>query len=253
MKSRPILFSSPMVRAILAGSKTQTRRVVKVQPPKNEDFPGSDFGLSRAIHQDAKMYTLNQYDALPKHATDWDLVGSVGVARTAGYPMVYRCPYGQPGYQLWVKETTLKVEEHGYVGPVYAESDMGRAVLSGGLGPEDDYADVEAYQIKKRPSIFMPRSMSRITLEITSVRVERLQNISEADAIAEGCVTEEIVSGYDGKIIKVPAEVPHPDGGSVGWDTAKDWYADLWESINGEGSWDANPWVWAVGFAKVKP
>lgn len=106
-----------------------------------------------------------------------------------------------------------------------------------------------------------------------SVRVERLQAISEADAIAEGCVTEEVVSGYDGSLIHVPSEVPHPKGGLQGWDCARDWYADLWESIHGPrirrrrakgkpvdrdppvsgGAWDANPFVWVVEFRRVKP
>lgn len=96
MKERPILFSAPMVRAILAGQKTQTRRIFKAKNggvwPNQNDLPG-----------------MRQ--------------------------ILRNCPYGQPGDRLWVKETTLKVEDHGYVGPIYAESDEGRACLSGGLAP----------------------------------------------------------------------------------------------------------------------
>ena len=105
---------------------------------------------------------------------------------------------------------------------------------------------------RPRPSIHMPRWASRITLEITDVRIERLNDISEADAKAEGCVTEEITTAYDGSKIQVPKEIPHPSGnGWEGWDTAKDWYADIWESINGPGAWDKNPWVWCISFKVV--
>ena len=121
----------------------------------------------------------------------------------------------------------MKVEDHGYLGPVYAESDEGHAALDGGLGPEDDYADVEAHEIKKRPSIFMPRSMSRITLEVTDVRVERLQDISEANAISEGCAKNPNGHYWGG---------PHPESGTKQLATAVGAYHDLWESINGPGS-----------------
>lgn len=96
----------------------------------------------------------------------------------------------------------------------------------------------------------MPRWASRITLEVTGVRVERLQDISEADAWAEGCTPGTLDDNGD----PFPAEEPHPSGiGTRGWDSARDWYADLWEAINGEGSWDANPWVWVVEFERVTP
>lgn len=210
MKERPILFSAPMVRAILEGKKTQTRRIVRPQPLWVAD-PSVPFKTS---------------DANPNE--------------------IIRCPYGQPGDRLWVKETTLKVEDHGYVGPVYAESDDGRACLDGGLAPsEDDCTEVEPWEIKRRPSIFMPRSMARIFLEVVSVRVERLQDISEADCWAEGI--EEVMNDFDELSQALMAK-------RLGCciDDAKPLYAQLWESINGAGSWDTNPWVWGVEFRRVE-
>lgn len=103
--------------------------------------------------------------------------------------------------------------------------------------------------LKLRPSIHMPRWASRLTLTVTEVRVQRLQDISEADAWAEGCIQGDAddVGGF------FPAEEPHHSGiGYQGWDCARDWYADLWESLHGDGAWDANPWVAAVSFTVVK-
>ena len=165
MTERPILFSAPMVRAILDRTKTQTRRVVKLKPDYMETFL-----------------------RLPNK--------------------VACCPYGQPGGRLWVRET---FED--------CESALHSCVLY--------RADGGTPGTKWTPSIHMPRWASRITLEITGVRVERLQDISEEDAISEG--------------------TPFPCGGWVGG------YQKLWESIHGPGSWDLNPWVWVVEFKRVTP
>jgi hypothetical protein len=195
VKERGILFSAPMVRALLAGTKTQTRRVVK---PRDLAWMDEHQGLRERDN-------------------------------------ALRCPHGKPGDRLWVRETF--------------SDDRAETIYRADGGMPADWFDAGS---KWRPSIFMPRALSRITLDIVGVRVERLQDISEADAIAEGCATEEVVSDYDGAVIKVPAEIPHPSGvGWQGWDTALDWYADLWESINGPGSWDANPWVWVVEFKRA--
>ena len=179
MRERPILFSGPMVRALLDGRKTQTRRVVKPQPPTERDFRGATFGLDRAIADGVKMYSQNDYARLPKHPTDWSLIGSVGVARDAGFPLRYRCPYGAPGDRLWVKETHAIVPR-----TAYAMSDGVQQTLK----PGDDH-DAAVYAAgwerskpgRWRPSIHMPRWASRLTLTITDVRVQRLQDISEAD------------------------------------------------------------------------
>lgn len=202
VKERPILFSAPMVRAILAGSKTQTRRVVKPQPFVTLEV-GSGFAM-RA--QGCRSW-----------AGDFLDVKSANIDAL--------CPYGQPGDRLWVKEQTLKIEDHGWIGPVYTESDAGRDALAWGYGESDDPDHIPPHAIKRRPSIFMTRAMSRITLEVTGVRVERLKSISRGDAMAEGC----------------PASGDDP----------RKWYAELWDHINGAGSWDANPWVWVLSFRRL--
>lgn len=227
MRERPILFSGPMVRAILEGRKTQTRRVVKPElaahfdPPRGED--------------DVKA-------GYPWICGYWEEdVSAVTV-----------CPYGQPGDSLWVKETTVKVEDHGYTGPVYVESDEGHTVMDWGLSPgEDDVTEVEPHQIKLRPSIYMTRKMSRITLEVVSVRVEQLQDISEADAAAEGVEVNKFDS-WPVEGAQTWRDYTRPEGEwGYGCGHARGSYSTLWESINGPGSWDANPWVWVVGFKRI--
>lgn len=212
MKERPILFSAPMVRAILEGQKTQTRRIVKPQPDL-------------------------VYGSIPARFTpDDQRLGRIGE--------VIRCPYGDPGDRLWVKETTLKVEDHGYEGPVYAESDDGRACLSGGLAPsDDDCTEVEPWEIKLRPSIFMPRSMARILLEVVDVRVQQIQAISPNDAIAEGIERTATGDGW-----RRYADPKSELAGLPPCQYPRHSYRSLWELINGPMAWDNNPWVWVVEF-----
>ena len=183
---RPILFSAPMIRALLAGTKTQTRRVVK------------DTGL---------------------YAIDAAIHGPETAAREL-LALASRCPYGQPGHKLWVRETHM---------------DLGACFLyRADHGAETERALVAPGQ-RWRPAIHMPRAASRILLEVTEVRVERLQAISEADAIAEGI--GRTASGH-----WLPGPCDHPE-----WA-----YHQLWDQINGAGAWDANPWVWAVSFKRVE-
>ena len=182
-----------MVRALLAGTKTQTRRTC--------NHPGLK-GLS---------YIVNCGDGW------WgDEEGDFQA----------RCPYGQPGDRLWVREAFAIVPRTAYRCSEGVQQT---------LRPDDDH-DAAIYRegwvrskggFRWRPSIHMPRWASHITLEVTGVRVERLQDISEADAISEG--------------------TPFPCGGWVGG------YQKLWESIHGPGSWDLNPWVWVVEFKRVTP
>lgn len=176
MKERPILFSGPMVRAILAGKKTQTRRVVKdlrwYEPPVKVAHIGNKVGTPEAL-----------------------------------------CPYGQPGDRLWVKETWSTTEQAGdHVADAHV---VYRAT-------DPDWETMDGW--KWRPSIYMPRWASRITLEIVSVRIERLKEISESDSIAEGC----------------------PSG----------CFSELWQSINGDTPgkrWADNPWVWVIEFRRIEP
>jgi len=200
MKSRPILFSAPMVKAILDGSKTQTRRIIKTQP---------DCSLTSVA------YTVGNHE-------------SRTVAMREGRYSIF-CPYGLHGDQLWVRETWAEV-----TGPVAGESaeSFGRK----GIIYRADEGNSSLKGIWK-PSIFMRRFASRITLEITAIRVERLQDISEEDAKAEGC---------DGNcpIGHIPSYQKAPYGYH---------YSQLWTSINGPGSWDANPWVWVLEFRRIAP
>ncbi len=186
---RPMLFSAPMIRALLAGTKSQTRRVVK------------DTGL---------------------YAIDAAIHGAETAAREL-QALASRCPYGQPGHKLWVREAFIhEPADYCWEASVSIPSRPACTVYRA------DAADPSGGTWK--PSIHMPRALSRITLEVTGVRVERLQAISEADARAEG---------YE---LGAPPCIDAP----------LRWYRHLWEQINGAGSWDANPWVWCVSFKRVE-
>ena len=209
MRERPIIFSVPMVRAILAGTKTQTRRVVKPQPSG---------GVSSV------------YLPFADDPNNWQ-----GYSDLDGRIHWYgRCPYGQPGTTLWVREAWRVVWSSDNEPP--RELDAAYRFWYEADAPlQDGYG-------KLRPSIHMPRFASRITLEITSVRVERLQDISEADAAAEG-VTPKWEPGFSGRLMEAL--------GGFSFRPAASAYADFCESLHGPGSWDANPWVWVVEFKRI--
>ena len=231
MKERPILFSGAMVRALLDGSKTQTRRAVKLQVQHDDSWVGGWKIVHKRVTQ--ALLTFNQLGGKP--------LGSDAAI----------CPYGQPGDRLWVRET------FGYVSPdeferPHAECNIEyRADLPlgctdrPGSWPVDECAGDPA-RPRWRPSIHMPRAASRILLEIVSVRVERLQGIGEADCWAEGI--EAVDRALDDLAI---IHLAKRMGRS--FEDAAPTYAALWESINGAGSWDANPWVWVVEFKRVMP
>ena len=215
MTDRPILFSAPMVQAILDGRKTQTRRAVKPQPA----------GEIRRVEPDINHWIDTKYWERQNQKENRGL-GTRGFA----------CTYGQPGDRLWVRETWMDLQGTG----IEIVTGSRERYAYGADTPRGSYGDDQrkCYGLKWRPSIHMPRAASRITLEITSVRVERLQDISEADAQAEG-VTDDgsLVTDLDGK----------DRGGTIAA------YATLWEVINGVGSWDDNPWVWVVSFKRAFP
>ncbi|EML3180119.1 hypothetical protein QK363_23000 [Pseudomonas aeruginosa] len=224
-KERPILFSGPMVRAILEGRKTVTRRVVTPQP----DFLGS------MVDPNTPFKTLD-----------------------AGLHARITCPYGQPGDRLWVRETWTDVNMCGAPALAYRADEDIRDLMEepgflddrGAFNYDDPrvkpypfacwYAELD--QARWRPSIHMPRWACRILLEITAVRVERLQDISEEQALAEGVRGE-------------PCDHARQACADIGcWgDTAKGAFGFLWESLNGEGSWAENPWVWVVEIKRVTP
>ncbi|OKS28154.1 hypothetical protein [Pseudomonas aeruginosa] len=226
MKERPILFSGPMVRAILEGRKTVTRRIAK--PVKHPDLGN--------IYAPGALVLEHE----PQHVVD------------------RACPYGQPGDRLWVRETWTDVNMCGAPALAYRADEDIRDLMEepgflddrGAFNYDDPrvkpypfacwYAELD--QARWRPSIHMPRWASRILLEITAVRVERLQDISEEQALAEGVRGE-------------PCDHARQACADIGcWgDTAKGAFGFLWESLNGEGSWAANPWVWVVEFKRVTP
>ena len=218
MKERPILFSGPMVRALLNDNKTQTRRVLKV-PHENP---------------------MGKWEVLPfggpngGHTRDGKTVPYQNVISHTRTGEIIACPYGQPGDRLWVRESFAHV--YNTNAEPLARSPEDVAYMADGMT-----ADRHVYGAWK-PSIHMPRWASRIILDITSVRVERLQDISDADCIAEGC-TQNHNGYYRGG--------PHPESGMKQMATAKDAYRDLWESINGPNSWAANPWLWVISFTPV--
>ena len=206
MAEKPILFSGEMVRAILEGRKTQTRRVIKPQPvvPKWTGIDWAEVGADNTIHRRIK------------------------------------CPYGRPGDLLWVRETWSGSTESGYV---YKPSE-GQRIWYRADNNRPTWADG-----RWRPSIFMPRWASRITLRVTDVHVERVQDISEADAIAEGIERAETARGetlnwdYDIEDFPDPRLFDPVDS-----------FQTLWDLINAKRGfgWDVNPWVWAVTFEVVQ-
>lgn len=206
MKERPVIFNGEMVRAILDGRKTQTRRVINPQPTLSErtgfNWKGAAYGIG-STYRDTVRNFANCFKT---------------------------CPFGQVGDRLWVRET--------FQGPLIPEDELSEYLganpdkfqspayceyaADGGAKPEYVDSD-ENTRYGWRPSIHMPRWASRITLEITAVRVERLQDISKADAIAEGGTEHFNI----------------------------DWFGPLWASIYGVDSWNANPWVWVIEFRRV--
>ena len=185
-----------MVRALLDGTKTQTRRIVKHQP-LTDDVRGP-----MMYHPVTTNRRGEEVEGKPVFGI-YDSSGEWGV----------RCPYGQPGDQLWVRET-------------WAPHPLGRGFIYRADSPNYTFCSNPGRGWK--PSIFCKREASRISLEITGVRGERLNAISEEDAWAEG------------------VSVKDHNCGRVG-------YKALWESINGPGGWDANPWVWCLNFNLIKP
>jgi hypothetical protein len=203
-KERPILFSGEMVRAILAGRKTQTRRVMEPQLPELKEgayFDAYNGGPNWNFWTaDNKM--MNSIEGQKPNSCQW------------------ACPYGKNGDRLWVKEHHARIPNYPICRVHY--------FADGPMPSLDERHD--AGLLKSYPSIFMPRWASRILLEVVSVRVERLQEISEEDAKSEAppaCDTRQYFGGFI------------------------DCFKVLWESINGEGSWEKNPWVWVVEFRRI--
>ncbi|MEG2891278.1 MAG: hypothetical protein RR874_20115 [Aeromonas sp.] len=199
MTERPVIFNGEMVRAILSGKKTQTRRTITAK-------------------------TLHLFDVAAKVGECHHLnSGDPADERSQPYYRQF-CPFGQPGDRLWVKET--------FATGLCTKSTIAYRATHKPSDLDEGWDE----QIKWTPSIHMSRSFSRIKLEITAVRVERLNDISEQDALAEGM--------DDGTS---PAAI------AAGWfEKPRRAFRRLWERIYGQESWDSNPWVWVVEFKQVQ-
>lgn len=196
MKERPILFNGEMVRSILDGQKTQTRR-----PVKHIQMLGGPLGWCAAAA-----------------AQEPGFISIVG-------DYTRYCPFGQPGGQLWVRETSGIVTGNGHRRVYRADGDPMQTF----------YPEEKIIGMKWTPSIHMRRSTSRIQLEITGVRVERVQEINEASALAEGMAVGHMTAPT----------------ASSSYHTARQNFAQTWKDIY--GNWGVNPWVWVVEFKRVKP
>lgn len=206
MMERPILFSATMVRALLDGTKTQTRRLVKGAP---DDWAPVQ----------PEVYSPTVVD---RHGDEQPGPDAYGAGNKDGDCWI-RCPYGQPGDRLWVRETWARDDEDG---ALMYRADLGRD-MNADAWEQGRLEGVPRYRWK--PSIHMPRQASRLALEVTGVRVELLHQISRGDAMAEGCPFANMQDG----------------------ESPVRWYEYLWRAINGPDSWDANPWVWVVEFRKA--
>lgn len=234
MKERGMLFSKSMVLALLDGSKTQTRRIVKPQPTidaqGNFCWNGWNFGQT---FEGPRIQAIAS--PLPSSKTK-----------------KVHCPYGKPGDRIWVRETGWERPERSPKMLREGADTWERYYYDADGWTDLEHDQFKEWGFKRRPCIHMPRWASRIDLEITGVRVERLQDISEADAKAEG-----IESAFDGTRWRM---YDHCDGEEKSLYVGPRWtidpirsYKSLWLSINGAGSWDANPWIWVIEFRRVKP
>lgn len=231
MKAHPILFNGDMVRALLAGRKTQTRRVLATQPSDRWHFGtaskrGIILGAITSSHP-----KKGRFGAFIRREI-WANAGKFEHD-------VITCPFGKPGDLLWVREA------FGYeirnVGGTPHEQITFRASNSDAAHCYD--CNGMEQPMKWKPSLHMPRHASRLTLRITDVRVERLQEISEEDAKAEGVSCGESLGGC--------ANYWHSDHGEK-FPMAINAFSDLWQSINGPESWSANPWVWVIEFEVIQ-
>lgn len=233
IKERPIIFNAAMVHSILEGRKSQTRRVIKPQPSEHW-----------------KPYCFCEVDKMVDGVIT-DIPIGWGVSNEWG-DEAYKFPYGEKGDELWVRETCRAEElEDGLDGVRYLADDFFKSIENSQEAMED-WFHLYGYAGKrgaKVPSIHMPRWASRIQLKIKNVRVERLQDISEADAKAEGLKYHNLYKEWGGV---EPHPASRPDCPQWRWYTRpKDAFQYLWQFINGEDSWDSNPWVWVVDFSMI--
>lgn len=231
VKEKPIIFSAPMVRAILEGRKTQTRRLCKWVPRE----PGLNLGFSG-------LEVGHYCTGVPESGFVLQSRGQGGCWNDRTYPL--HCPYGSPGTRLWVRENSRETTDIDGRPVLEYQAGGTRLIVDGAICHGEHRAT--SVLPRWRPSIHMPRWASRITLEISEVRVQRLQDISEEDAKAEGLVEwtdpPRVTAKHYGIAI---ADV---------WETdPRKAFARLWDSIHGKGAWELNPWLWVISFKRLTP
>lgn len=243
MKERPIIFSGPMVRALLDGRKVQTRRIVK---HRHLGFIGGNGEENDPAAWGFWADNIDGWAVLARGMDDTDLNGRVSIP----------CPHGDVGDRLWVKETWQKFDPD--VDPVDQTRLGPSCPLPGCEGSRTIHwraayrADGELSHPQHgpatwRPSLFMPRWASRILLEVTEVRVQRLQEISEADAKAEG------VEPFFTRFPEVGRDQRLTTGELASDAEHRASFAVLWDEINGDRAlWSTSPWVWAISFRRVE-
>jgi hypothetical protein len=237
MKERPILFSGPMVRAILEGRKTMTRRILKPQP---------DMAMDGEICPDGSG------------GYSWEPVWPQGHKKAGKIVCSLSCPYGGPGDRLWVRESwalthpsfdyeTQCVDEFiPFEGKIPKEMpDSYWKVVYGANFNEMQVHKDDRFIKNWKPSIHMPRWASRLTLEIVDVRPERLQEITEEDVVKEG-IQKPYCSVSSKNLYQIWV-----NGKCIENEKAAFVYQSLWNSINGPGSWEANPWIWTIEFKRI--
>lgn len=273
MTSRPLLMSGSMVRAILAGEKSQTRRTIDLSRVSGEPIvpPGCVFDLCAPGIRQHYGYVMPQGEQAMwrvqrlcndtcRHADDaafYEVPPRAPLLGTGPYDGRHSVAWGPlpfwPGLRLWVRETfsEFQTEDGEYERWCYAADCVGKSDEDarpwGHIGSK-----YEGRVLPWRPSIFMPRAASRITLLVESVRIERLQDISEADARAEGVKAADAAVVFQ-QVGLSAAGLPRAREASELSNTARGAFACLWDKINGDRApWSSDPFVWVVTFRRIE-
>lgn len=233
MIERPILFNSPMVRAVLSGQKTAMRRVIKNQPdvPVTNAIPRRNCPHGPATVNWYWRPKHGHYQSMPN--TGWD----------------FKCPYGQPGDRLWVREAWAADAQIDAVSP--RDLSCGEPIMYPADGAVRQTGGSMIASGKTRPFIHMPRAANRILLEVTDVRAERLRDSEDLALLDE---LGDMLDDYDSVAGKEFSRIEHLQSAGAPLNMLPEMYGfkAYWDKVNGAGSFDANPWVWIVEFKRIK-